>query len=243
MRMRSCLPHGSMHPMPDICTVSTPESMNCLLIAATTKEITPFLAWLQSGKSGKGKTLPDVLITGIGLTATSYHLTRQLKLKKYDLVIQAGVAGCFDKNIELGSVVVITKDAIADQGVIELRQLKTLFSLQLLPANQFPYTNTWLVNPYKEWLNKTKLKKVKGISVNEITSSKTKVALYKDTFNAVAESMEGAALHYVCLMEGIPFVQLRSMSNYIADRNKKNWNMTASINNLNAAIIQLVQNL
>ncbi len=217
--------------------------MNCLLIAATTKEITPFLAWLQSGKTGKHQILPDVLITGIGLTATTYHLTRQLQLKKYDLVIQAGVAGCFSKNIPLGSVVVITKDAIADQSVIELQQLKTLFSLQLLPANQFPYTNTWLVNPHKELLKKTTLKNVKGISVNEITTSKTKVAFYNDTFNAVAESMEGAALHYVCLMEGVPFLQLRSMSNYIAERNKKNWNMTASIENLNAAIIQLVQNL
>jgi len=217
--------------------------MNCLLIAATTKEIEPFLAWLQTPKAAENKTLPDVLITGIGLTATTYHLTRQLQLKKYDLVIQAGVAGCFNKNISLGSVVAVKMDTIADQSVIELQQLKTLFSLQLLPANQFPYSNTWLVNPYKDLLKKTKLKSVKSISVNEITTSKKKVAFYNETFNAVTESMEGAALHYTCLMEGVPFVQLRSMSNYIAERNKKNWNMKESIVNLNAALIQLVENI
>ncbi len=217
--------------------------MNYLLIAATTKEIEPFLAYLKKSPGGKKNNLPDVLITGIGLTATAYHLTRQLQLKKYGLVIQAGVAGCFNKKLSLGSVVVIKKDAIADQSVIELKQLKTLFDLKLVPADQFPYTKTWLVNPYNDLLKKTKLKQVKGISVNEITTSKQKVIFYEESFNAVTESMEGAALHYTCLMENIPFLQLRGMSNYIGERNKKNWNMKESIINLNTALIQLVENL
>ncbi len=217
--------------------------MNYLLIAATTKEIEPFLAWLRTVPENKKNNLPDVLITGIGLTATAYHLTRQLQLKKYDLVIQAGVAGCFNKKLSLGSVVVVKKDAIADQSVIELKQLKTLFDLKLVPADQFPYTKTWLINPHNDLLKKTKLKQVKGISVNEITISKQKVAFYEESFNAITESMEGAALHYTCLMENIPFLQIRSMSNYIAERNKKNWNMKESIVNLNTQLIQLVQNL
>ena len=217
--------------------------MNYLLIAATTKEIEPFLEWLRTAAVNKKNNLPDVLITGIGLTATAYHLTRQLQLKKYDLVIQAGVAGCFNKKLLLGSVVVVKRDVIADQSVIELKQLKTLFDLKLLPASQFPYTKTWLINPHTDLLKKTTLKQVKGISVNEITTSKQKVTFYEKSFNAVTESMEGAALHYTCLMENVPFLQLRSMSNYIAERNKKNWNMKESIVNLNQELIQLVQNL
>jgi futalosine hydrolase len=217
--------------------------MNYLLIAATTKEIEPFLAYLQQVPASEKSNLPDVLITGIGLTATTYHLTRQLRLKKYDLVIQSGVAGCFSKKLSLGSVVVVKKDAIADQSVIELKQLKTLFDLQLVPADQFPYTKTWLVNPYTGLLKKTKLKQVKGISVNEITTSKQKIIFYEENFNAVTESMEGAALHYTCLMENVPFLQIRSMSNYIGERNKKNWNMKTSIVNLNNELIQLVKNL
>jgi len=55
--------------------------------------------------------------------------------------------------------------------------------------------------------------------------------------------MEGAALHYVCLMEKIPFVQIRGISNYIAERNKKNWNMKESISNLNNELIRLLKNI
>ncbi len=216
--------------------------MNYLLVAATHKEIEPFLNWLKNQSTNK-INLPDVLVTGIGLTATTYSLTRQLQLKKYDLVIQAGVAGCFNKKLSLGSVVAIKRDAIADQSVIELKQLKTLFDLKLVPENQFPYTKTWLVNPHDDLLKKTKLKQVKGISVNEITTSKKKVDFYETNFNAVTESMEGAALHYTCLMESVPFLQIRSMSNYIGERNKKKWNMKESIINLNKALLQLIENL
>jgi futalosine hydrolase len=55
--------------------------------------------------------------------------------------------------------------------------------------------------------------------------------------------MEGAALHYVCLLEKIPFLQVRSISNYIGERNKKKWNIKESINNLNKELIRLLESL
>lgn len=216
--------------------------MNILLVAATVLEITPFLEYYRKQNNISGIQDLDVLITGIGLTASTYSLTKQLDLKKPHLIIQAGVAGCFDTSVPLGSVVAVKQEAIADQSVIELEKLKTLFDLKLVPQNQFPFNKGWLVNK-SEMLKKIKLKKVKGISVNEITTSAQKVKFYRYTFDPVTESMEGAALHYVCLMEKIPFIQLRAVSNYIAERNKKNWNMKESIINLNNELIRLLNQL
>lgn len=212
--------------------------MNCLIVAATPIEITPFLGYF---KSSNIKNI-DVLITGIGLTATTYSLMKQLGLKKPDLIIQAGVGGCFDRNLPLGQVIVVKQETIADQSVIELNQLKTLFDLKLVPQDQYPFKNGWLINNSK-LLKKNSLKKVKGISVNEITTSKQKMKFYTETFSPAVESMEGAALHYVCLMEKIPFIQLRAISNYIGERNKKNWNMKESIMNLNKELIKLLDEL
>jgi len=215
--------------------------MNILLIAATAKEIAPFLGHYRNIPKKEAWDI-DVLITGLGLTATTYHLTKQLQLKRPGIVIQAGVAGCFYKQIPLGTVVKIKQDAIADESVIELKKLKTLFDLQLLQTNQFPFKGGWLVNPGNTFFKKIKLKAVKGISINQITTSKQMIAFYKSKFNPVIESMEGAALHYVCLMENIPFLQLRSVSNYIGERDKKNWNMNESIINLNDVLIKAINN-
>ncbi|MFN5146395.1 MAG: futalosine hydrolase [Bacteroidota bacterium] len=215
--------------------------MNCLVIAATPIEIRPLLEKLKEGNIPISNSIQlDVLITGIGLLATSYSLQKQIQLKRPDLIIQAGVGGCFDKKMKLGRVFIIKKEAIADQSVVELNALKTLFDLDLVPANQPPYQKGWLVNPHSI-LKKLRLPKVTGISVNEITTQPQKVRFYKKQFNPLIESMEGAALHYVALQEGIPFIQLRSTSNYIAERNKKNWNMPAAIQSLNQSLLNLLQ--
>jgi futalosine hydrolase len=210
---------------------------NILVVAATAKEIDPFITLTRTGQF----TNVDILISGIGLTASTYHLSKQLALKKYDLVIQAGVAGSFDLTISLGQVVAIKQDAIADQSVVELEKLKTLFDLDLVPQDQYPHKKGWLINPNKEILKKIKLKIVKGVSVNQITTSKQMIKFYRERFDPVTESMEGAALHYVCLMQDIPFVQIRSISNYIGERNKKNWNMMDSIVNLNNELFQIIK--
>jgi futalosine hydrolase len=216
--------------------------MNCLLIAATAKEIAPFLVhYRNTQEQFWADRNIDVLITGIGLTATTYHLTRQLQLKRPDLVIQAGVAGCFDNSIPLGTVLATKQDTIADESVIEMKKLKTLFDLELVPQDQFPFTKGWLVNN-TALLKKNKLKAVKGISVNQITTSKEMIRFYRKEFNPVTESMEGAAMHYVCLAEKIPFLQLRAVSNYIGERNKKNWNMIDSIQTLNEKLITIINN-
>jgi futalosine hydrolase len=218
--------------------------MNCLLAAATAREIAPFLTHYRT-TSGRwdNKINIDVLITGIGLTAATYHLTKYFEIKSPDLVIQAGIAGCFTTEIPLGAVVAIKQDTIADESVIELKKLQTLFDLQLIPQNQFPYKKGWLINPTNEAIKKTKLPAVKGISVNQITTSKKMIQLYKDKFNPVTESMEGAALHYVCLMEKIPFVQIRAVSNYVGERNKKKWKINESIINLNNELSSLLHKL
>lgn len=214
--------------------------MNCLVVAATPIEIEPLIKKLPKGFHRALEI--DILISGIGLLATTYSLQKQIRIKRPDLVIQAGVGGCFDKKIALGSVMAIKKDCVADQSVIELNKLKTLFDLQLVPSDQFPYKKGWLENNWKGF-KKLGLPMVSAISVNEITTDPRRVKLYQKNFSPVIESMEGAALHYVCLMEQIPFLQVRSVSNYIAERNKKNWKLRESVKELNQVLLQVLTQL
>ena len=47
----------------------------------------------------------EILITGVGILETSLELTKKLVLNRYDLVINAGIAGSFDNKIKIGDVV------------------------------------------------------------------------------------------------------------------------------------------
>lgn len=218
--------------------------MNCLLTAATAFEIAPFLEHYRNSD------LPfyvdihiDVLITGVGLTAATYNLQKQIQVKKPDLVIQAGIGGSFDKRLAMGTVVAVKKDTIADLGVIEKKQFQSVFDMGFAMPNQFPYKKGWLVNPGLHLLKRNSLKKVTAISVNQVTSSSKMAGLYEEKYQPMVESMEGAALHYVCLMENIPFLQLRSISNYIGERNKKKWEVKKAVSHLNNELIRLLNSL
>ncbi|MEJ7914223.1 MAG: futalosine hydrolase, partial [Chitinophagaceae bacterium] len=64
--------------------------MRILLCAATSMEILPTIEYLKQA------ALVDVsvLITGVGLTAATYSITRSCLKLEPNLMIQAGIAGC-----------------------------------------------------------------------------------------------------------------------------------------------------
>ncbi|MDI3320050.1 futalosine hydrolase [Pinibacter soli] len=209
--------------------------MNYLLVAATPFEIAPTVELIK-----QKKIKVDVLIAGIGMLATAYHLTRKLAEKKYDFVIQAGIAGCFDKDFQLGDVVIVKDEIVGDLGVKEKKEYKDLFDMNFLKPNDFPYSSKVLKNKNKDALKLLKLPRVSGVTVNQITTAKPVIDLYVRKYNAVVESMEGAALHYICSQEKTPFLQLRSISNYVGERNKSKWKIKEAIVNLNEEVVRVL---
>ncbi len=218
--------------------------MNCLIVAATSIEIKSFIQHCRTTNKLSHIDLQlDFLITGVGMLNTTYALMKHLQVKQPDVVVNAGIAGSFSTEYEPGTVTVVKQEQLADLGVFEKGGYKDVFDLKLLPASQFPFQKTKLVNPHTAFLERTRLPSVNSVSVNQITSSKKTAELYKTKYRAVIENMEGAAVHYVCLRENIPFVQIRSISNYAGNRNKKDWKIKEAVGSLNTELIRLVESL
>src|SRR5215217_8646658 len=212
--------------------------MQILLCAATEFEIKPVIDFINN------KRLANIrpLVTGIGLTATAYQITRTVCIQKPRLLIQAGIAGSLDERFGLKEVVVVKSDTIGDIGVEENGSFNSLFDLQLNGRDAFPWTNGQLCNR-SEILNHLNLSTVNSVTVNEISTNKKRIEYYKNNLNASIESMEGAALHYVGLMENIPFLQIRSLSNFVGERDKNKWQIKEAISNLNLELQRLISKL
>ena len=75
--------------------------MNVLIVSATTQEV---------------QTNYPHLVTGIGMVATAIAVSKALSLKHYDLVVNAGIAGSFNRSIPLGSVVEVVQDQLSEMG-------------------------------------------------------------------------------------------------------------------------------
>jgi len=213
--------------------------MNLLIVAATEAETGLLKQYLTQQPDKK----VSLLITGVGMLATAYALTRQLQHNKYDLIMQAGVGGSFDHGIPLGSLVFITSDRYGDLGAEDHDKYIDIFDMGLMDKNIHPHADSRLVTPLLPIHSKIALPQVSGLTVNTVSGNEQTIARRAAQYSCAVESMEGAAFHYVCLQERVAFAQVRSISNYVIPRDKSQWQMKDAIINLNNWLIDFIESL
>jgi futalosine hydrolase len=164
-------------------------------------------------------------------------LTQVLSQNDYDLVINAGIAGAFFEELEIGEVVEIRSEQFPEIGAEDDNSFISIFELGLLDENTYPFQKGKLINPDAGISN---LKLVDGVTVNTVHGNELSIQNVIDQFSPDVESMEGAAVAFVCLQENIKFIQIRAISNYVEKRNKSAWNVPLALGNLNIVLEKLV---
>jgi len=193
--------------------------MKILIVAATMEEIAPSIPFLSHNDI-------EYLITGVGMMATCYRLTKRLQQESVDLLLHVGIGGILDASVKLGEVYRISTDEIFELGaddngtfvpIEELGFGKRIYP-EKAPANLlFPAVQT-----------------AQGITVNNVHGGEERISfLHKHYQNPLIESMEGAATFFVAEQEHVDCLQFRAVSNYIEPRNRDTWEIGLAIQNLN----------
>jgi futalosine hydrolase len=225
--------------------------MNILIVSATELEIKPFI--YKTNNQVDNIKFPtsihykthniDLLITGIGLLLTTYNLTRVLRYQNYDLIINAGIAGSFNRNISIGEVVLVEQEEFGDLGIEDKNEFKSAFEMNFIKPNEFPFINGKLKCILPEFVKKLNIKSLKGLTSNTAHGNQNSINQLITKFNPDIESMEGAAFFYVCLMEKVNFIGIRAISNYVETRDISNWNIPLATENLSNKLVQIIESL
>ena len=214
--------------------------MFILVVAATSNEVNTTLDWLKNLNGRVTDHEVKVLISGVGSAATTYALATQLSLRKPDLAIQAGIGGSFSRQYPPVSTVLVRDEVFADLGVFDDGGFSDIFDLGLAAADEKPFENRVLVNRLiKNW-QQLSLPIVRGATINCISSTQKQFSAIAKKYNAEVESMEGAAVHYTCILEDVPFLQIRTISNFVGERDKKNWMLKEAIAELNIKLQEIL---
>lgn len=188
----------------------------------------------------------EFMLTGIGTTSTSYRLTKILNTveKPFDFAVNIGIAGSFSADFPIGTVARIEKEFFGDLGFETFSGFQTLFDYQILDANTFPYKNGALNSPTLPDSIERSLSHLKngiGVTVQTVSGFPEKTERLISDFSPQIESMEGAAFFYVCLLEKVPFIELRSVSNEVGERDRAKWNIPAALKSLKEATTILLK--
>jgi futalosine hydrolase len=213
-----------------------------LIVAATDPELAPMLERMYSTPTGDtctdrythGAHEIDVLITGVGMVATAAWCSRALTQSPYDFALNLGVCGTFDSFIDLGTVVHVVSDRIAELGAEDGDQFLTLEQLELSGESEFVN-----LDPPSNFEIEA-LPAVAGITVNTVHGNDRTIAAIAERFAPQVESMEGAAFMSACLIHKVPFAQVRAVSNLVERRNRGSWKLAEAITNLNVSALRII---
>jgi len=192
--------------------------MRILLVAATEGEISALRPDLKSDV--------DVLVTGVGMVSTAARCARALALTRYDLALNVGICGSFDRALAPGSVVHVVRDHIAELGAEDNDEFVTIEAIRL-PA-EWTFVNS--APPPLAALQA--LPAVNAITVNTVHGNERSIAAVMERFRPEVESMEGAAFMSACLISNVTFAQVRAVSNIVERRNRGAWRVAEAIERL-----------
>jgi futalosine hydrolase len=199
--------------------------MKTLVVAATIDEIRGIYEHFGLPLSDFVETQDfDVLITGVGMTATAFALGKRLSTA-YSQVLNLGIAGAFNRNIPLGTLVYIIKDVFSELGAEDHSAFLTIDELGF---GACIYAHEPVAERHLDGIFRAS-----GITVNTVHGNAVSIAGVVDRLNPDVESMEGAAVLYACQQYGIRCIPVRSISNYVEPRDKSAWKIGLAIKNLN----------
>lgn len=207
-------------------------------------EIEPFVQFLQANFQlvapntfQNNEYRIHILISGVGMMSSAFSLATAFAVHEFDYALQAGIAGAYDTELQLGDVVAVQSEQYGDLGAEDKEDYIDIFELGFLDKNTPPFTNGRLLNENPSFTGKA-LPQVNALSVNTVSGKTNSIEARKHRYNCAIESMEGIAFHYACLQHQIPFVQIRVISNYVTPRNKSEWKLKLAIDNLNQYLIE-----
>lgn len=206
--------------------------MKTLIVAATRFEIQPFLDRIAAYPN------TDYLITEVGMVQTAYRLGKHLVNNQYDLIINIGIGGCFNRSLPIGAVVSIDREIFSELGAED--------DERFIPIDELGFGNAH----YVATQNKTTKELVHalptglGVTVNKVHGNELEISkLLIQIPHALIESMEGGSVFLAASEAKIQTIQIRGISNYVEKRNRATWNVPLAIHNSNAVLFEILSKI
>lgn len=176
----------------------------------------------------------DLVRTGVSKAAAAGGVARVLDPARHGLVLSVGIAGALGTASTLGQVVFADRCELVDDGVQTPEGFESLERLGFGPFNgeaSEVEVSRAVIDAFSP------LAGVIGpVATVSVCSGTNAAAANLAGQGFVAEAMEGAAVALVGERVGVPFGELRVISNTTGDRAAQRWELTAALSGLTSVL-------
>jgi futalosine hydrolase len=190
-----------------------------------------------------------VVVTGVGPVAAAFSLGRILGQNAGGLsgVVNCGIAGSFDLIVApLGDLVVATAETFPEYGLrTEADTDARAIAFPQLTVSGLPVFDHLPLDPEA---TATALglslprEAVRGtcVTVAGVSATPARAKALTDKYKVVAESMEGFAIALAAAAAGLPFLEIRAISNRVGSRPPTDWDLPGALAALGRAAGRLL---
>ncbi len=178
----------------------------------------------------------DVFAVGVGMARAAAASALALSNARYDLVVNAGIAGGFSGQAKVGSIVLASVIVAADLGAETADGFCRLDELNLGTA--CIHTDTLLIKQLEKNLRMRGLLVTTGpiLTVSTATGTQeTADEMAERISGAQAEGMEGFGVATAAQLKGLPVLEMRAVSNLVGPRNRSAWRIDEALKVLEKA--------
>lgn len=171
-------------------------------------------------------------ICGVGLTDAAVFTAGLLAGERPDAVVMGGIAGGYaHSHFKIGDTVMVRREREADLGFF----YPDGFRLLARTDNDMEF-------PLSEWIECPWADESLGLPLASSNSMNAAMAPFAPIDDADIENMEGAAFFKACLRAGVPFYEIRSISNEV-DLNRKAWDLHGAVARLGKELERFIGKL
>ena len=214
--------------------------------------------WSGVLRHGDRAVTAAVIVTGYDKVNAAHALTCLLMTSCPALVVQVGAAGAYPPSgLAVGDVVLATEEVYADTGVATPEGWLPAQAIGL-PLAHARDTDYWNAFPSDPGLVAAAARVVEAVpwpgppprvltgrclTSSLVTGGTEAGERLARRWGALAESMEGAAAAHVCALYGVPFLEIRGISNLVVDRDRASWDLVGAAERAQRAALAVAARL
>ncbi len=216
-------------------------------LRSTAEKNTGGLSW-QIGMLGGAEIVS--VVSGVGKTNAAHAVTVLIKNYHPALIVNFGIGGAYPSSkLKTGDIAVAAGEVYADEGVLLRNGFHTLeyIDIPLLKKgrrkyfNQFPAdTGAGLLMVDAAAASGFRALQGTFATVSACTGTRQQAEELSKRFGAICENMEGAAIAHICLIYGVPFAEVRGISNMADDRDTSKWEIRRASANCQKTVMEFV---
>jgi futalosine hydrolase len=188
--------------------------------------------------------------SGIGKVNAAHAAAVMIQSYSPTAVVSFGIGGAYPSSgLHIGDLAVAKTEIYADEGVVLKDGFHTLeaIGIPLVRAGRRRYFNEF---PSDRALARKALHAACSVShalagrfatVSCCTGTKKRAVEIEKRFDVICENMEGASVAQICRLYGVPFVEIRGISNIVEDRDARNWQVELAAENCQKSVKHFVE--